>query len=97
MHKRNIFFYEAMIHEPAPLISFIVAIFNGKAALQQYIDSVARQTYPNKELIDIDGGSKDGTVDLLNVNREEFAYWISEPDRGIYYAWNKGLAQAKGE
>ncbi|MGA7750963.1 MAG: glycosyltransferase family 2 protein, partial [Gallionella sp.] len=80
-----------------PLISIIVAVFNGKATLQQCIDSVARQTYPNKELIVIDGGSKDGTVDLLKTNREKIAYWISEPDRGIYNAWNKGLAQAKGE
>jgi glycosyltransferase involved in cell wall biosynthesis len=86
-----------MNHASATLISVIVAIFNGRATLQQCIDSVAQQTYPNIELIAIDGGSKDGTVDLLNANQEKIAYWISEPDRGIYNAWNKGLAQAKGE
>jgi len=86
-----------MKHEPAPLISIIVAVYNGKATLQQCIDSVVQQTYPNKELIIIDGGSKDGTVELLEKNRSKLCYWISEPDRGIYHAWNKGLAQAQGE
>lgn len=81
----------------APLISVIVAVFNGKATLQQCIDSVTQQTYPNKELIIIDGGSKDGTVELLEENSNKLSYWISEPDRGIYNAWNKGLAQAQGE
>jgi glycosyltransferase involved in cell wall biosynthesis len=86
-----------MYHKSAPLISIIVAVFNGVKTLQQCIDSVAQQTYPNKELIIIDGGSKDTTVDLLKANRRQISYWISEPDRGIYNAWNKGLAQAKGE
>jgi len=83
--------------DPKPLLTVIVAVFNGAATLQQCIDSVAQQTYPNKELIIIDGGSRDGTVDLLEANREQISYWISEPDRGIYNAWNKGLARAKGE
>ena len=65
--------------------------------MQQCIDSVAQQSFANKELIIIDGSSKDGTVDLLKVNREKISYWISEPDHGIYNAWNKGLVQAKGE
>ncbi|MEI6609646.1 MAG: glycosyltransferase family 2 protein [Deltaproteobacteria bacterium] len=82
---------------PTPLISIIVAVFNGAKTLQQCIDSVAQQSYANKELIIIDGGSKDGTADLLKANSERISYWISEPDRGIYNAWNKGLAQAKGD
>lgn len=86
-----------MSHQPTPLISVIVAVFNGAATLQQCIDSVAQQTYPNKELIVIDGGSSDGTVSLLKENQEKIAYSISESDNGIYNAWNKGLAQAKGE
>ncbi len=86
-----------MNHETAPLISIIVAVFNGAGTLQQCIDSVTQQTYPHKELIVIDGGSKDGTPDLLNANRDKIAYWISEPDSGIYNAWNKALMQAKGE
>jgi len=65
--------------------------------LQQCIDSVTQQTYPNKELIIIDGVSKDGTVELLEENINKFSYWISESDHGIYNAWNKGLTQAQGE
>lgn len=80
-----------------PLLTVIVAVFNGAKTLQQCIDSVAHQSYPNKELIIIDGGSKDDTVDLLKTNQEKISYWISEQDKGIYNAWNKGLSKAKGE
>ena len=86
-----------MNRKSTPLISIIVAVFNGAKTLQQCIDSVAQQTYAKKELIIIDGGSKDGTVDLLEANQQQISYWISEPDRGIYNAWNKGLSQAKGD
>jgi glycosyltransferase involved in cell wall biosynthesis len=86
-----------MNNESAPLISIIVAVFNGAKTLQQCIDSVILQTYPNRELIIIDGGSKDGTVDLLKANSKQISYWISEPDHGVYNAWNKGLSQAKGD
>jgi glycosyltransferase involved in cell wall biosynthesis len=83
--------------EPKPLLTVIVAVYNGAQTLQQCIDSVAGQTYDSKELIIIDGGSRDGTVDLLKANSAKIGYWISEPDDGIYNAWNKGLLQAKGE
>jgi len=83
--------------QSVPRISIIVAVFNGAKTLQQCIDSVAQQSYANKELIIIDGGSNDGTVDLLKTNSEQINYWISEPDSGIYNAWNKGLEQAKGD
>ncbi|MDP3878468.1 MAG: glycosyltransferase family 2 protein [Methylobacter sp.] len=86
-----------MTHQPPPLITIIIAVYNGAKTLQQCIDSVAQQTYANKELIIIDGGSKDGTVELLKANDQLVSYWISEPDHGIYNAWNKGLAQAQGE
>jgi glycosyltransferase involved in cell wall biosynthesis len=86
-----------MNNQITPLISIIVAVFNGAKTLQQCIDSVTQQTYSNKELIIIDGGSQDGTVDLLDANSAKISYWVSEQDRGIYSAWNKGLAQAKGE
>ena len=76
-----------------PSISVIVAVLNGAKTLQRCIDSVAQQTYPNKELIIIDGGSQDGTVDILKANQGKITSWISEPDRGIYSAWNKGLAK----
>lgn len=80
-----------------PLLTVIVAVFNGQATIQQCINSVAQQTYPRKELIIIDGGSKDGTADFLKLNNEKISYWISEPDQGIYHAWNKGLEHAQGE
>lgn len=86
-----------MNQESRPLISIIVAVFNGKHTLQQCIDSIAEQTYSNKEVIVIDGGSRDGTVDLLRGSSKQFSYWVSEPDKGIYNAWNKALAQARGE
>lgn len=89
--------YAASVTGSIPLITIIIAVFNGTKTLQQCIDSVANQTYPNKELIIIDGGSTDGTIDLLKKNNHHITYWISEPDRGIYNAWNKALAQAKGE
>jgi glycosyltransferase involved in cell wall biosynthesis len=86
-----------MVSQPYPLITVVIAVYNGVKTLQQCIDSVAQQTYANKELIIIDGGSNDGTVDLLEANRQQITYWISEPDRGICNAWNKGLTKAKGE
>ena len=86
-----------LLLKSSPLITVIVAVFNGAKTLQQCIDSVITQTYPDKELIIIDGASKDGTVGLLEVNQEHINYWISEPDKGIYNAWNKVLSQANGE
>ncbi len=86
-----------MNQHSSPLISVIVATFNSARTLQQCIDSVSSQTYTNRELIVIDGGSTDGTVELLTRNRDKLSYWISEPDHGIYSAWNKGLARAKGD
>jgi GT2 family glycosyltransferase len=86
-----------MSSEYSPLISIIVAVFNGVNTLQQCIDSISQQSYVNKELIIIDGGSTDGTVELLQTNNEYINYWVSEPDKGIYNAWNKALVQAKGE
>jgi glycosyltransferase involved in cell wall biosynthesis len=80
-----------------PYISVIVAVYNGAATLQQCIDSVANQTYPDVELIIIDGGSTDGTVQLLERNQRKISYWLSEPDKGIFNAWNKGLDIAAGE
>jgi glycosyltransferase involved in cell wall biosynthesis len=80
-----------------PLITVIVAVRNVKDSLQRCIDSVAGQSYANKELIIIDGASVDGTVDILRANQSAFSYWITEADRGIYHAWNKGLSHARGD
>lgn len=83
--------------ENSALVSVIVAAFNAKSTLQQCIDSVQNQTYRHKELIIIDGGSNDGTAELLLKNSEGIDYWVSEPDDGIYNAWNKGLERVKGD
>ena len=84
-------------HPVPPLISIVVATYNGAATLQQCINSIALQTYQHKELIVIDGGSTDGTVELLKASQHKITYWVSEPDRGIYHAWNKALLRARGE
>jgi glycosyltransferase involved in cell wall biosynthesis len=81
----------------SPRITVIVAVYNGASTIQQCLDSVARQTYPNRELIVMDGGSKDGTVQILAENASKLTFWQSEPDQGICDAWNKGLSHATGD
>jgi glycosyltransferase involved in cell wall biosynthesis len=80
----------------SPLVSIITAVHNGAATIKRTIQNVVEQTYSSVEHIVIDGGSKDGTIDILKDNSSSFSYWISEPDRGIADAWNKGIRQAKG-
>lgn len=80
-----------------PVISLIVAVLNKVDTIQRCISSIAGQTYNKKELIIIDGGSTDGTVDLIERNSNSISYWESNPDRGIYHAWNKALDHATGE
>lgn len=80
-----------------PLISIITATYNAARFLPDTIGSIRAQSYPNIEWIVIDGGSTDPTLDLLKASDDVIDYWLSEPDCGIYSAWNKGLAQAKGE
>jgi glycosyltransferase involved in cell wall biosynthesis len=79
------------------LITFVIAVFNAVKTLQQCIDSVVKQSCGDFELVVIDGGSGDGSIDILRRNENHFAYWVSEPDRGVYDAWNKALVHAKGE
>ena len=81
----------------SPLITIIVAVFNGSKTIQRCIDSVVCQNYPSKELIIKDGGSDDGTLEILKNNDDKITYWESSPDSGIYNAWNIALKHAKGE
>jgi glycosyltransferase involved in cell wall biosynthesis len=85
------------IKDGNPLFTIIVAVLNNKEFLERCIESVNNQTYPHKELIIIDGGSTDGTVDILKDNDDRIAYWESKTDCGIYHAWNKALDHAHGE
>lgn len=81
----------------APLISIITATRNALHHLPALASSIRAQTYAPIEWIVVDGASTDGTPDYLAQNEDVVDCWISEPDRGIYAAWNKGLRQARGE
>ncbi len=78
--------------EAKPLVAVITVVFNGAEHLQEAISAVAAQTYPNIQHIVIDGGSTDGSVAIIERNKAALSYWKSEPDQGLYYAMNKGLA-----
>ena len=72
-------------------MSIITAVYNGAAHIEQTIRAIAEQTYPNIEHIVIDGGSTDGTVEILRRYDATLGYWVSEPDAGLYDAMNKGI------
>lgn len=80
-----------------PKISIITVSYNAIAGIEQTILSVINQTYQNVEYIIIDGGSTDGTVDVIRKYADKIVYWVSEPDKGIYDAMNKGIKKATGE
>jgi glycosyltransferase involved in cell wall biosynthesis len=80
-----------------PYVSVVIAVRNGAATLQRCIDSVTCQTLDVWELIVVDGDSSDGSQRILQDNARSIGFWTSEPDRGIYQAWNKALAKARGE
>lgn len=80
-----------------PLISIITAVYNGEKHLEQTIQSIINQTYKNIEYIIIDGGSSDGTINIIKKYEHKITYWISEPDKGISDAFNKGVQLAKGD
>ena len=80
-----------------PLISIITVVHNGEKYLEKTIQSVLAQSYNNIEYIIIDGGSTDGTLDVIKKYEFGIDYWVSEKDAGIYDAMNKGLMLATGE
>jgi len=80
-----------------PLVSIITVVYNGEKYLEQTIQSVINQTYKNIEYIIIDGGSTDGTLDIIKRYEKHISYWVSEADKGLYDAMNKGIKLAKGE
>jgi len=80
-----------------PVVSIITIVFNDVKHIEGTIFSVINQGYHNIEFIIIDGGSNDGTIDIIKKHSTKFSYWKSEPDNGIYEAMNKGLRAASGD
>lgn len=80
-----------------PLVTIITVVYNGENFLEMTIRSIAGQTYDNIEYIIIDGGSTDGTIDIIKRYSDFIDYWKSEPDKGIADAFNKGIALSNGE
>lgn len=83
--------------KPLPLVTIITVVLNNKELLEKTIQSILGQTYKNIEYIIIDGGSDDGSLDVIKKYNDSVRIWISEPDKGIYDAMNKGAALANGE
>lgn len=78
-------------------LSVITINYNNRDGLRKTVESVINQTSTQYEYIVIDGGSTDGSVDVIKEYTDKIDYWVSEPDKGIYNAMNKGIAVAKGE
>lgn len=74
-----------------PLVSVVTVVYNGAAHIEETIRAVAAQTYPEIRHIVVDGGSTDGTVEILRRLEDRLDCWVSEPDRGVYDAMNKGI------
>ncbi len=81
----------------SPKFTIITITYNAARWLERTVVSILSQSYPNIEYLIIDGGSKDGTVDIIKQYAPGIAYWVSEPDKGLYDAMNKGLKQATGD
>jgi glycosyltransferase involved in cell wall biosynthesis len=80
-----------------PKISIVTPCFNAVEYLEETIQSIISQRYPNLEYIIIDGGSTDGTLEIIKKYEQHLTFWISEKDEGLYFALNKGFKHATGE
>jgi len=78
-------------------ITIITVCYNAVELIEKTIQSVLKQTYSNVEYIIVDGGSQDGTVEIIKEYNDKISHWISEPDKGIYYAMNKATKFANGD
>ncbi len=84
-----------MMNEPK--ISIVTVCFNAEKYMESTILSVIGQSYKNMEFIVVDGESKDSTVDIINKYADHITNWVSEKDKGVYDAMNKGVAMATGD
>jgi glycosyltransferase involved in cell wall biosynthesis len=82
---------------PVTKVSIVTVVYNDKIGLEKTILSVKNQQYNQYELIIVDGGSTDGTVDVIKKYEKNISVWVSEKDGGIYDAMNKGIDISKGE
>lgn len=80
----------------SPLITVITVVYNGVGCIEETIKSVLEQSYDNVEYIVVDGGSTDGTIDLIRRYEGSIDYWVSESDRGLYDGLAKGFSAASG-
>ncbi|WP_343304442.1 glycosyltransferase family 2 protein [Chitinophaga niabensis] len=85
------------VHQKNPLVTVITVVFNGEASIERTIKSVAEQKTPEIEYIIVDGASRDNTVKIIRQYEQVVDYWISEKDKGIYNAMNKGATYASGK
>jgi glycosyltransferase involved in cell wall biosynthesis len=83
--------------KPIPKISIVTPNYNGAKYLEQTIQSVLNQNYPNLEYLIIDGGSTDASVEIIKKYSDKLSYWVSEPDKGLYDAIQKGFEKSTGE
>lgn len=80
-----------------PTLSIITVVYNNVRDIERTIRSVTGQTYPHIEYVVVDGGSTDGTAEVIRRHEAQISQWVSEPDKGIYDAMNKGLGMATGD
>ena len=85
------------VNSSKPLFSIITVVYNNEKYLEETIKSVVNQKFRNFEYIIIDGGSSDKTLDIIKRYDSQIDYWISQKDKGIYDAFNKGMSLAKGD
>lgn len=102
LHFLNPYFYEnrkmrACILDKYPKISIVTVNYNNDQFLEETIKSVLNQNYPNLEYIIIDGGSTDGSVEVIKRYESKLSYWVSEKDEGQYFAVQKGFDKSTGE
>ena len=80
-----------------PLVSIVTVVLNGEKYLESTIQSIVGQSYENMEYIIVDGGSSDKTINIIKKYENKIDYWVSEQDKGISDAFNKGVKYAKGD